>query len=1067
MVTCGVNLNGSPLWNRKEAPLSFELRPEHLRTMKWRSIGPHRGGRVVAVAGDPEERQTFYFGACAGGVWKSTDGGTYWRNVSDGFFRTSAIGALAVADADPSVVYAGTGEACIRSNVSHGDGVYRSTDSGATWTNIGLDDTRHIARVRVDPRDPDRLYVAALGHAFGPNEQRGVFRSTDGGGSWERVLFKSERAGAIDLSMDPNNPRILYAAMWQVLRTPWSLVGAGPESGLWRSTDGGDTWTDLTDRPGMPDGIKGRIGVAASPARSGRVWAIVEHEDGALLLSDDGGDTWERVNDSTIVRQRPFYHHHIFAHPTREDTMWTLPIQAFRSDDAGRSFTMMTTPHSDNHDLWIDPRDPQRMIEGNDGGACVSFDGGETWSTIYNQPTAQFYHAAVDTRHPYRVYATQQDNSAISTPSSSPKGAILFSDSYPVGPSESGYIAVRPDNPDIVYSGAIGSAPGGGGALLRYNHATGESRIITVWPEMSYGLGARDMRYRFQWTFPIVISPHDPNVLYAAGNRLFRSDDEGTSWEAVSPDLTRNDPDKGEPGGGPISRDVSGAEVYCTIFSFAESPHTPGELWAGSDDGLVHVSRDSGATWHDITPPGLPEWATVSMIDLSPHDPGTAWLAAWNYKLDDYSAYLYRTRDGGRTWQSIAEGIPNGEFVRVVREDAARPGLLYAGTETGVYVSPDAGASWQSLQRNLPVTPIHDLLVKDGDLVAATHGRSFWILDDLTPLHGLTNDATSEAVHLFEPAPAFRPLRMLGKLDPFRMGPGKNYWIAIGAAATFEEAATPGGGTERVFLDAGHNPPEGAIITYHLREGSEEGATLTFLDAAGNEVRRLSELPAEAGMNRFVWDMRHEGPREAPGDDAERLIAGPAPEGPAAVQGTYTVRLETAGRTLTRKLRIVKDPGSEASDSDLGEQLDLLLRLRERISETNDAIVELREVRRQVREWLDRADGTSGADEAGGAGRAIVEQLDGLESRLVATWQTTERGQMGTPLPKLAEALATLLSVAESADSAPTKSSYEVFDYLSTRVAREIEPLREVIDRDVPAFVALVREAGVPDIRTG
>ncbi len=1051
----------------KEAALSFEFRPEHLRTLRWRSIGPHRGGRVVAVAGDPEERQTFYFGACAGGVWKTTDGGTYWRNISDGFFRTSAIGALAVADADPSVVYAGTGEACIRSNVSHGDGVYRSTDAGATWKHIGLDDTRHIARVRVDPRDPDRLYVAALGHAFGPNAQRGIFRSTDGGGTWERVLFKSERAGAIDLSMDPRNPRILYAAIWQALRTPWSLVGAGPESGLWRSTDGGDTWTDLTDRPGMPDGIKGRIGVAASPARSGRVWAIVEAEDGVLLLSDDGGDTWERVNDSTIVRQRPFYHHHIFAHPTREHTMWTLPIQAWRSDDGGRSFTMMTTPHSDNHDLWIDPRDPQRMIEGNDGGACVSFDGGDTWSTIYNQPTAQFYHAAVDTRHPYRVYGTQQDNSAISTPSRSIKGAIPFSDSYAVGPSESGYIAVRPDNPDIVYSGAIGSAPGGGGALLRYNHATGESRIITVWPEMSYGLGARDMRYRFQWTFPIVISPHDPNVLYAAGNRVFRSADEGTSWEAVSPDLTRNDPDKGEPGGGPISRDVSGAEVYCTIFSFAESPHTPGEFWAGSDDGLVHISRDSGATWDDITPPGLPKWATVSMIELSPHDPDTAWLAAWNYKLDDYSPYLYRTRDGGRSWQLIAEGIPEGEFVRVVREDPARPGLLYAGAETGVYVSPDAGASWQSLQLNLPVTPIHDLLVKDDDLVAATHGRSFWILDDLTPLHGLTADATSETVHLFEPRPTIRALNMLGKIEPLRVGPGKNYWIAIGAAATFEEVETPDGVTERRFLDAGHNPPEGATITYHLREGSRDGAAIAFLDKEGREVRRFSGLPAEAGMNRFVWDMRHSGPREAPGDDAARLIAGPSPKGPAAVPGTYTVRLGAAGRTLTRKLRIVKDPRSEASDADLDEQLDLLLRLRDRISETNDAIVELRQVRRQVREWVDRADGTPGADESVEAGRAVIERLDDIESRIVSTWRTTERGQLGTPLPKLAEAMATLVSVVESADSAPTKSSYQVFDHLSARVACEFEALRGVIDKDVAAFIGLVREARIPDIRTG
>ena len=627
---------------------------------------------------------------------------------------------------------------------------------------------------------------------------------------------------------------------------------------------------------------------------------------------------------------------------------------------------------------------------------------------------------------------------------------------------------MRPDKPDIVYSGAIGSAPGGGGALLRYNHATGESRIITVWPEMSYGLGARDMRYRFQWTFPIVISPHDPNVLYAAGNRLFRSTDEGTSWEAVSPDLTRNDPDKGEPGGGPISRDVSGAEVYCTIFSFAESPHEPGEFWAGSDDGLVHVSRDSGATWEDITPPGLPKWATVSMIELSPHDPDTAWLAAWNYKLDDYSPYLYRTRDGGRSWQSIAEGIPDGEFVRVVREDPARPGLLYAGTETGVYVSPDAGSSWQSLRLNLPVTPIHDLLVKDSDLVAATHGRSFWILDDLTPLRELTVEAMDDEAHLFEPRPAFRALNMLGKIESvYGLGQGQELLDRHRRSRDLRGGRDAGGRHGAPLPDAGHNPPEGATITFHLQEGSQDGAALTFLDPEGREVRRFCGLPAEVGMNRFVWDMRHEGPRQAPGDDAERLIAGPSPKGPAAVPGNYTVKLEADGSTLTRKLRIVKDPRSEASDADLDEQLDLLLRLREGISETNDAIVELRQVRRQVREWVDRAEGTTGGDKAVEGGRAVVERLDDLESRLVATCQTTERGQLGTPLPKLAEALATLVSVVESADSAPTKSSYEVFDHLSARVAREIESLRVVIDRDVPAFVGLVREAGIPNIRTG
>ncbi len=1041
--------------------MSVNLNPEHLRALRWRSIGPHRGGRVVAVAGDPHQRQTFYFGACAGGVWKTTDGGAYWRNVSDGFFGSSSIGALAVADSDPSVIYAGTGEACIRSNVSHGDGVYRSTDAGKSWRRVGLEDTRHVARIRIHPQDPDLVYAAALGHAFGPNSQRGVFRSRDGGGSWERVLFKSERAGAIDLSMDPRNPRVLYAAIWHALRTPWSLVSAGPESGLWRSTDGGDTWTDLTDRPGMPDGIKGRIGVAASPARSGRVWAIVEAEDGALLRSDDGGDNWERVNDSSIVRQRPFYHHHVFAHPTDPDTMWTLPIQAWRSDDGGRAFTMMTTPHSDNHDLWIDPRDPDRMIEGNDGGACVSFDGGDTWSSIYNQPTAQFYHAATDNRHPYRVYGTQQDNSAISTPSRSIEGAIPLQRSYAVGPSESGYIAVRPDNPDIVYSGAVGSAPGGGGALVRYNHATEESRIITVWPEMSYGLGARDMRYRFQWTFPIVISPHDPDVLYAAANRLFRSTDEGTSWEALSPDLTRDDPSKGEPGGGPISRDVSGAEVYCAIFAFAESPLEPGVLWAGSDDGLAHISRDGGETWRDVTPPGLPQWATVSMIEPSHHDPHTAYLAAWNYKLDDYSPYLYRTRDGGDSWEAMVEGIPEGEFVRVVREDPARPGLLYAGTETGVYVSLDAGGLWQPLQLNLPVTPIHDLLVKDGDLVAATHGRSFWILDDLTPLRQMTGEALDSDAYLFEPRPAYRGMNLVGKIAPERIGPGKNYWAAIGYAATFEEETAPDGGVTRTFLDAGHNPPDGAAITYYLRERPDDGAKLTFLDPDGQEVRSFPDAPAERGMNRFAWDMRHPGPRAAPGDERARLIAGPAPAGPMAAPGTYTVRLDTGGRSLARPLTALKDPRSEASDSDLAEQLSLLLRIRDRLSEVNDAVNELRGVRRQIREWLART-GKSG--EAAETGLALVERLDDVEARLIATWQTSERGQMGAPLPKLAEALAALVSVVESADSIPTRSSYEVFDHLSRRIASEIESLRDVLDRGVPAFVDALAKRDVPAI---
>ena len=568
------------------------LAPELFETIDWRCIGPHRGGRVVAVAGDPSHAQTFYFGACAGGVWKTNDGGTYWENVSDGYFGTAAVGAIAVSEADPNVIYAGTGEACIRLDVSHGDGVYRSTDGGATWSNVGLADSRHIGRIRIHPEDPDLVYVAALGHAFGPNEQRGVFRSRDGGANWERVLHRNAETGAIDLCIDPTNPRVLYAALWQVIRRPWILESGGPGSGIFKSTDGGDTWTEISGNPGLPEGIKGRIGIACSPAKSGRVWAIVEAEKGALLRSEDGGANWEVASAERDLRQRPWYYHHVFADPQDADTVWVLNLQAWKSTDAGKTFTGVSTPHGDNHDLWIDPADPRRMIEGNDGGACVSFNGGDTWSTIYNQPTSQFYHVTTDTRFPYRVYGTQQDNSAISVPSHSDKGIIHMSDCYTVGSSESGHIQVRPDNPDIVYSGAIGSAPGGGGVLLRYDHATAQIRIITAWPEEFSGYGPKDLKYRFQWTYPILISPHDPDVLYIAGNVLFRSTDDGASWEVISPDLTRDDKSKQEPSGGPITKDTTGAEHYCTIFAFVESPHRQGLFWAGSDDGLMHLSRD-------------------------------------------------------------------------------------------------------------------------------------------------------------------------------------------------------------------------------------------------------------------------------------------------------------------------------------------------------------------------------------------------------------------------------------------------------------------------------------------
>jgi photosystem II stability/assembly factor-like uncharacterized protein len=957
-----------------------------LRAMEWRCIGPFRGGRVVAVAGDPQDPFTFYFGACAGGVWKTANGGTYWENISDGFFNTSSVGALAVSDSDPNVIYAGMGESCIRGNVSPGDGVYRSTDRGKTWQHVGLADTRHIARVRIHPTNPDLVYLAALGHAFGPNRERGIFRSRDGGRTWEQVLFRSENAGAIDLSMDPTNPRILYAAIWEARRTPWSLTSGGPDSSIYKSTDGGDTWTDISASPGLPGGIKGRIGIAVSPARPDRVWAIVEAQDSALFRSDDAGATWQRISEDREIQSRRWYYQHIFADPQDADTLWALATRCFKSTDGGATWAEMPTPHGDNHDLWLDPRNPLRMIEGNDGGACVSFNGGATWSTIYNQPTAQFYHLAADNQFPYRIYGTQQDNTAISVPSRSNKAGIANSDCYVTGSSESGHIAVRPDNPNIVFSGAIGSAPGGGGALLCYDHSTGQTRIVTAWPEPYGGRAPKDLKYRFQWTFPIAISPHDPNVLYTAGNRLFRSTDNGTSWEVISPDLTRNDPSKQEASGGPITLDTTGAEHYCTIFAFAESPHERGVFWAGSDDGLIHLSRDGGRSWELVTPPELPEWATVATIEPSPHDPATVYVAAYRYKLDDLRPYLYTTNDYGKTWRTITNGIPETEFTRVIRADPEQHGVLVAGTETRLYVSFDDGESWAPFRSNLPVVPIYDLAFKDGNLIAATHGRSFWILDDLTPLRQ-AKAAQAEPAYLFPPRTTIRFRSMGANLRPV---PGVNYTGGLGGVS-FYERKRPDGDMVRVVLDAGTNPPDGVEVFYHLREQPAGEVALQFLDARGKLIRRFSSAeqppdkaelyevkqPAEetaapleeeeteeviptqpeelrvskrAGLNRFVWNMRYPDAQKVAGDFAtERALAGPL-----VPPGTYRVRLTVDGRRFEEPFEIRKDPRVRANAEDLDAQFELLLQIRDKLSAAHAAVNQIRAIRRQVDEWASR-----------------------------------------------------------------------------------------------------------------
>ncbi|MEZ4715916.1 MAG: glycosyl hydrolase [Caldilineaceae bacterium] len=792
------------------------LDPSLLNAMKFRCIGPPRGGRVLAVAGHPNEPATFYFGACAGGVWKSDDAGQYWQNISDGFFTSAAIGALAIAPSDPNVIYAGTGEATLRLDVSYGDGVYKSTDGGKTWANVGLRDSKHIAKIRIHPQNPDLVYVAALGHGFGPNAERGVYRSRDGGATWEQVLFVSDKAGAVDISMDPTNPRILYASIYETYRHFWTLSSGGPDSGLWKSTDGGDTWTELTANKGLPTGLKGKIGVAVSPAQPARVWVIVEAEGAkaGLYRSDDDGRTWQLTSNNRDLIHRPWYYCHVFADPQDADTVYILNLKMWKSTDGGKSFTEITTPHGDNHDLWIDPQNPRRMIEGNDGGACVSFNGGASWSTIYNQCTAQFYHVAVDNRHPYHVYGTQQDNSSIAVPSASEKGGIPWADCYAAGTGESGYIAVRPDDPNIVYVGAIGSSPGGGNALQRYDHRTKQVRLITVYPEVYLGRDPSDLKYRFAWTYPIVISPHDPDTLYVTGNHVFKSTNEGDSWEVISPDLSRQDPAKLKASGGDITLDTSGAEMYGTVFAFAESPHTAGVFWAGTDDGLLHISRDGGATWTDITPPELPEWALISMIEPSTHAPGTAYVAATRYKLDDYQPYLFKTTDFGQSWTSLNTTFPQDEITRAVREDPTVAGLLYVGTETGLFFSLDDGRAWQRFAGNLPVAPIYDLVVKDAALVIGTHGRSFWVLDDVTPLRRLAADGVPAGAYLFAPAQTVR-LWEGWSVSAFR-GPGKNYMLGLGNTVTFSEEKDEHGEVQRRVWDGGVNPPNGVIVYYTL-----------------------------------------------------------------------------------------------------------------------------------------------------------------------------------------------------------------------------------------------------------
>ena len=1051
---------------------------KYLSEIKWRCIGPPRGGRVIAVAGDPNNDQIFYFGACAGGVWKTYDGGTYWENISDGFFTSASVGALAVSESNPNIIYVGTGESCIRGNLAHGDGVYKSTDFGKTWANIGLKESKHIARIRIHPTNPDIVYIAAFGHAFGSNKERGVYKSIDGGKKWKQVLFKSEKSGAIDLSMDPTNPNIMYASIWEALRKPWNFSSGGTDSGIYKSVDGGETWLEITENHGLPTGLKGRIGIAISPAKPNRIWALIEANESGLYRSDDSGQTWKIVSANRALVQRPWYYSHVFADPNNEDTVWVLNFKAWKSTDGGANFTHVSTPHGDNHELWIDPKNSDRMIEGNDGGACVSFNGGDSWSNIYNQMTSQFYHLTTDKQFPYRVYATQQDNSAISVPSRSMKGAISWVECYPVGSSESGYIAVRPDNPNIVYSGAIGSSPGGGDSLLRYDHSTDQVKIVSVWPEIGWGQGPKDHKYRFQWTYPIIISPHDPNILYVAANFVFKSTNSGDSWEKISPDLTRGDISKMEASGGSLTLDTTYVEHYGTIFSFTESPHKQGIYWAGSDDGLLHLSTDYGKTWKDKTPKSLPEWSRIDVIEVSPHDPNRVYISTTKYKFDDDKPYLYKTNDLGDSWTQIIEGLPSNEFTRVVREDIEVPGLLFAGTENGVYFSVNSGELWHSIQTNLPHVPVTDMEIKEEEIVISTNGRSFWILDNLNLIRQIAEFSPESSNHLFTPSNTYRITPPMGSDGSTGMdlGSGKIYNLGIGTNATFYEIENKDGTKSRKMLDSGENPITGVVINYLLDSESNKDLKLNILDSNKKSVISFQpdnssncnsqdkSVPTLKGMNQFVWDMRYSGPTTL----EEHKDSNEYTEGPLAPPGSYYVQLMISKQNFIEKFELLKDPRISTTQKDFEQQFRLLRKIGSGVTKTHETVNSIRKLKTQLNYWESVILNSGTHKKVSKQIKLAREKLSEIEGNLVQIGISrpgTDRWLDRWNQPgKISDKLTELISVVASADSRPTKQAIEVFNKLSISLEKQLADFKAVKNNNIEPLNRLIRLSNIDPI---
>ncbi len=1006
----------------------FSISKDLYQGLEWRNVGPFRGGRSAAVTGVSGKPNVFYFGATGGGVWKTTDAGNSWENISDGYFGGS-IGSVAVSAYDPNVIYAGGGEVTVRGNVSSGYGMWKSLDAGKTWESAGLPDSYHIVRIQIHPKNPNIVYAAVLGNLYKSTTTRGIYRTTDGGKNWEKILYANQDAGAVELVMDANNPRVLYASTWQIRRTPYSLESGGPGSAIWKTTDGGDHWVNLSKHEGLPKGLWGISGVTVSPVNSNRVWALIENKDGGVYRSDDAGETWKKVNTERKLRQRAWYYTKIFADTQDEDRVYVMNVQYHRSKDGGNTFETFNAPHGDHHDLWIAPEDNQRLIIGDDGGAQISFDGGENWSSEDVQPTAQFYRVVTDNNFPYRIYGAQQDNSTVRISHRTDGRYIGNKDWESTAGGESAHIAVDPENNDIVYGGSYG------GYLTRFNHKTQEERGIDVWPDNPMGHGAEGAKYRFQWNFPVFFSPHNSKRLYAASNVLHVTMNEGQSWEIISPDLTRNDPTKMGSSGGPITKDNTSIEYYCTIFTAVESYHEEGVIWTGSDDGLVQITRDAGAHWSNVTPPDMPEWMMINSIEINPFEKGGVYVAGTKYKLGDFKPYLYKTTDYGVTWTEITKGIPVTEFTRVIRADPGKKGLLYAGTEGGMYVSFDDGSSWNSFQQNLPIVPITDLTIKDNNLIAATQGRSFWLIDDLTVMHQLNKEIEGKKHYLYQPM--------------------KSYRMTGGRGATSKREGT--------------NHPGGVLVNYYVKDTtSTDTIRLTFKELDGDLIKTYSthrdkeakeeSLTVKPGLNQFSWNMRYEGAKTFPG----MILWAATTSGPLAIPGKYLVEMEVNGVNTSQTFEIIPDPRKSASPSDYQAQFDFLIDVRDQLSAANQGVIDVRDLKKQLSTVSNNLD--EDQIELKTMIKELTKELKTMEEKLYQTQNESRQDPLNFPI-RLNNKIGYLGSLIGTGESRPTQQALDVFNEISAAISLELKHLELLKTEKIKALNMAINESKIDIIK--